>query len=247
MSISLDFRQIYCAQHGISQADYAEHLLKASLPPHARALKGVLEFFYANYLRADYDFLHEVGSLCDYKDYSQSADAFFFHPLNHRGLLRKWLRLRVSTRLLRRQVREHLKQKTTEDAVVIKASPRVKAEIRPASAVGAGNDSILTDQQKTEISSRLYHIASRSAYATHAKPQVERVTSRVLLDAPLKTRELPNRASRMTTSLAFRNTLQNKTVDVLLAMNSKLSDDLDKVTKQRDILREAASMPTNSD
>jgi len=108
-----DFRELYCEHHGLNIEQYPEHILRQSLYPHARGLAHVLRFvlilFYPHYFRADFEFLHDIGCMKHYRDFNQSARIYNFHPSNHRNVLRRFLKLRLSTKRIRRLVRCQLR------------------------------------------------------------------------------------------------------------------------------------------
>ncbi len=108
MTTKGDFRQVYCAHHGIKPDEYADHLLKRALYTHARVLKILIWLTNRNFFRADYDFLHEVGDLRRYRDFEQAVEGFIYHPWNTGNFFRSRLLLRISTTRVRKLVRKHL-------------------------------------------------------------------------------------------------------------------------------------------
>lgn len=99
--------ELYCARHGLNADECVETLLNASLYPHARFFARWLRMFRPRHFAADYEFVMSVGCLRRFRDFPVEADEFAQHPDN-RGLLRRTLNLRVSTRRLRRLARQTL-------------------------------------------------------------------------------------------------------------------------------------------
>lgn len=99
--------ELYRARHGLNADECVESLLHASLYPHARLLARWLRLIRPRHFAADYEFVMSVGCLRRFRDFPVEADEFAQHPDN-RGLLRRTLNLRVSTRRLRRLARQTL-------------------------------------------------------------------------------------------------------------------------------------------
>lgn len=104
-SIAPSFAERFCARHGLSPGAYGEAVLRRALYPHARGVYCALACLSENYGRADRDFIHGVGMIRRLQDFSGEAADYMDHPAN-RGFLRRRLRLRVSSRRLRRLAEE---------------------------------------------------------------------------------------------------------------------------------------------
>ncbi len=99
-----NFQELYCEKHGLGTEQYAKHIRQRALYPHARLFTPFLTLFNGDYLAADNDFIQDVAQLTRYNDFFNSSFEYIHHPANH-GLLRRWLKLRVSTERMRRIVR----------------------------------------------------------------------------------------------------------------------------------------------
>ncbi len=263
-----NFRQIYCTQNAISEAEYFEHILRRTLPPHGRAFWAFskLTLQYKNHFRADYDFLNDVGRLCRYCDLSQSVDEFISHPWNQRGLLRWVLRLRVSTSRVRRILREQFKEASALNKASATSTAPLAVETDAPSAATTP-DSTLSDQAKTEIKTRLDQIDQAKEEIKSRLEQIDRAHTRVL---PVKTAESqaapvefapsPTLGSAETPRFtpygrpwnskprrSSAETTQTAELDVLRVANERLKGELAKITAQRDILKKAAAILASSD
>lgn len=85
-------------------------VLQRTLPPHFRPWFSVVLTFAPGYFTPDFGFIVAVGRGEVYADFDLAAREFAAHPAN-RGFLRRQLRLRVSTRRMRRLLREIYVQK----------------------------------------------------------------------------------------------------------------------------------------
>jgi len=89
------FRERYCAFHHIPIEQFEDHLLLRALHGHARIFRGFLGFF-PGYFIPDRDFLRSVGDLRSRRFFHAEAAEFHTSEEN-RGLMRRVLRLRVSS------------------------------------------------------------------------------------------------------------------------------------------------------
>lgn len=110
----MNFADHYCALHGLVPGQFASHLLKHALYPHARLVRPFLEFLRPNYFAADNDFVCDVAQITRYHEFFDSSIEFVHHPEN-RGLMRRLLRIRVSTDRMRRIVRRTLRVPVSKD------------------------------------------------------------------------------------------------------------------------------------
>lgn len=101
------FSVLYCEKHGITQEQFAKSLLVKTLYPHARFLRLFIRLARPRHFASDIEFVQNVAPLRRYREFFVEADAFSYHPEN-RGFLRAVLNLRVSSRRMRRIVRETL-------------------------------------------------------------------------------------------------------------------------------------------
>ena len=93
--------EMYCACTGIDKEDYLQTVFRHALYPHARLLVPLVRFLRREHFLSDYDFVNDVGSLLQFRDFDLAVSAYVNHPAN-RGWLRHGVRLRVSVRRLRR-------------------------------------------------------------------------------------------------------------------------------------------------
>lgn len=97
--MGLSFRERYCSQHGIALTEFEEHLLPRALYFHARPLRNALATV-PDYFAADREFLRSVGDLRSRRFFH--AEAGEYHTASgSRGILHRWLRLRVSAERVR--------------------------------------------------------------------------------------------------------------------------------------------------
>lgn len=125
------FATRYCAQNGLSVADYEAAVLRAGLYPHARFIAPVVRFIWPDHFAADLDFVQKIGRLSRMRDFFHEAEEFVHHPAN-RGFWRTVMHVRVSARALRRVVRTTLHvsgaQTETEPDLLVTGSPFVAVE-----------------------------------------------------------------------------------------------------------------------
>jgi hypothetical protein len=246
MDTSSDFRQIYCSRNGITEADYAEHLLEKALPIHARAFRlfSIVTFQNKNHFRSDFDFINNVGCLRHYRDYNQSVDEFLVHPWNQRTLLRGLLRLRVSTHRVRQIVREQLKTKAKTEEQPAAEHSSAPASLGTAAPVSDQNTpSILSDEHKALIKERLEQIAPAP---TPPPPllvgQAAPSPSTTVQTPSLHFIPSQERPRSTTTQHSRTKAATEAEIDVLRVVNERLKCDLERITAQRDILKKAAAI-----
>jgi hypothetical protein len=99
------FADCYCQRHGIFREAFMLAVLHRTLHPHVRPFFSLILEFRPQYFAPDFDFVVTVGRVRHYRDYESAVSEFAAHPANQ-GLLRRWLRLRVSARRMRRLVHE---------------------------------------------------------------------------------------------------------------------------------------------
>jgi hypothetical protein len=101
------FAELYCAQNKIEPSRYERELLFRSLYPHARLVIWLILLTKPELMAADTDFVRSVGALRRFRDFENEAQEYAHHPGN-RGFWRERCYVRVSTRALRRMVKETL-------------------------------------------------------------------------------------------------------------------------------------------
>jgi len=79
-----------------------------ALYPHARLFRGILLFYEPRYFDADHDLVTSIATVKSRRELSVELHRFHHHPFNH-GWLRRTLRMRISTRRLRRLTEMRLK------------------------------------------------------------------------------------------------------------------------------------------
>lgn len=101
------FAHLYCAQNDLDPARYEREVLMRAAYPHARPFLWFLLLVKPECLAADLDFVRAVGDLRRFRDFDHEKQAYAHHPGN-RGFFRMNCYIRVSSRALRRMVRETL-------------------------------------------------------------------------------------------------------------------------------------------
>jgi hypothetical protein len=246
MATSCDFRQIYCSRNGITEADYAEHLLQKALPLHARVFRKfpLVTLLNKNFFRPDFDFVNDIGCLRHYSDYSQSVEEFHVDPWNKRTLLRGLLRLRVSTHRVRQIVREQLKTKAKTEEQPAAEHSRAPASLGTAAPVSDQNTTgILSGEHKALIKERLEQIAPAqtppppllAGQAAHSPSTSVQTPSLHFIPSQERPRTTTTQHSRAKAATEAE-------IDVLRVVNERLKCDLERVTAQRDILKKAAAI-----
>lgn len=92
----------YCSHHDLAEAAFARHALFRSLPLHARLAYPLLRLV-PDFFAADLEFIRTVGRANNLREFAIDVADFRQHPHNAHAL-RRLLRLRVSSRKLRRQL-----------------------------------------------------------------------------------------------------------------------------------------------
>ena len=101
------FAELYCEQHALSPEQFQPTVLNATLYPHAKLVAPLFRLLMPRFFSADLEFVQGVGQLKRFREYFIEAEEFAHHPLN-RGFWRVTLNIRVSSRRLRRLVRQTL-------------------------------------------------------------------------------------------------------------------------------------------
>lgn len=99
----MTFSEGFCAKYHVRPEAYEAEVMKRSLYPAARVVRGFLALI-PDYFSADRAFLNAVGRMTRRRDFGLEEIEFVHHPAN-RGFLRRQLKLRVSARRLHRLVR----------------------------------------------------------------------------------------------------------------------------------------------
>lgn len=97
------FFELYCSRHEISPDRFESVVLARSLYPHARLVAPFILMLWPRHFAADLDLIRGVGQLRRVRDFSLETLDYSHHPGNQGGL-RRALKLRVSTKRLRRLV-----------------------------------------------------------------------------------------------------------------------------------------------
>ncbi len=111
------FAELYCEHRGLAPHEFTEAVLNETLYPQARMLKRFLPGFASRCFAADVEFVHSVGLLRRFRDYTLESEEFAHHPDN-RGFWRVTANLRISTRQMRRLVRRTLHPELAPGEVV---------------------------------------------------------------------------------------------------------------------------------
>jgi len=98
----MTFAEKFCAQRELSLEDYEAAVLRQTLHAAARLLRPLLALA-PEYFSADRQFVRGVARISRLRDFEPEAWDFAHDP-NNRGFLRQGLRLRISTRKMRRLV-----------------------------------------------------------------------------------------------------------------------------------------------
>ncbi len=98
----ITFAEKFCAQRHLAPEKYEAAVLRLTLHAPARVLRPVLALV-PDYFVADREFVRGVGRIRLLREFEGEAFDYAHDPLN-RGWLRRGLRLRVSTRKMRRLV-----------------------------------------------------------------------------------------------------------------------------------------------
>jgi hypothetical protein len=94
------FRERYCERHGIALDEFERVLVRLSLHWQARLLYGLLALD-SEYYSADYELVRSIGDLRSRRGFHNEVAEYHYHPRN-RSLLRKVLRMRVSSQRLKK-------------------------------------------------------------------------------------------------------------------------------------------------
>lgn len=93
-----NFRELYCERYGISAEQFEHAVVARTLHPHAKLVYWLLGLN-REYTSPDYEFVRSVGELRSRREFRNEAAEYHYHPRNV-GLLRRGLRLRVSSHRL---------------------------------------------------------------------------------------------------------------------------------------------------
>ena len=131
------FAELYCEQNKTDPQGYEREVLVNSLYPHARLVAWLLMLLNPNQMAADYDFVRAVGALKRFRDFEYEAQEYAHHPAN-RGFWRMKMNLRVSSRALRRMVKDtlhpHLSTEVEDEAASVVPFDRKKRSSRSGPA-----------------------------------------------------------------------------------------------------------------
>lgn len=110
-----NFSELYCIQQGIPPEEFEAAVLKRALYPHARMVAPLVKILWPEFFAADLDFVRSAGRLRRFRDFFHESEEFAHHPANT-GMLRSLLNVRVSSRSIRRMVKETLHADAPEGA-----------------------------------------------------------------------------------------------------------------------------------
>lgn len=111
------FSECFCAKNNIAPQDFARVVLKRALYPRARFISGLLLLLDHNHFASDYDLVYAVSNLRRMREFLPEVQRFNEHPGN-RGLLRRTLGMRVSTKRLKALIRATLPHTSGEPGQV---------------------------------------------------------------------------------------------------------------------------------
>ncbi len=106
------FGALYCAQRKIDSKDYEKAVLNETLYPHAKLVAPIIRLLWPRHFVADHDFVQSVARLRRFREFFNESEDYAHHPENT-GFSRVTLNLRVSSRRMRRLVREVLHPELT--------------------------------------------------------------------------------------------------------------------------------------
>lgn len=92
----------YCSLHDVPPATFDRHVLRRALTLPAQVAYPIL-CLVPGFFAADLEFIRATGRATNLREFGIDAADFKLHPDNLRPL-RRWLRLRVSSRKLRRHL-----------------------------------------------------------------------------------------------------------------------------------------------
>jgi hypothetical protein len=95
------FAELFCRQHRLPPQRFNQAMLRCCLYPRARFIQPLLAIIWPGHFKADYELISRVGRLTELGALDHEIGEFHDHPAN-RGFLRRTLRLRISTKRLRR-------------------------------------------------------------------------------------------------------------------------------------------------
>lgn len=97
------FAELYCQKHGISRDRYMASMFWRCLHRRTWLLVPFIKLASPDYFTADYDLIRDVGRLTRATGLTEDLADFHSHPYN-RSFARQRLRLRVSVRLVTKEV-----------------------------------------------------------------------------------------------------------------------------------------------
>lgn len=97
------FKDKYLEHYQIEAAKFPAHLLARCLYPHARLVAWVFRRIEPHMFAADYDLIHEAGTLGRIRGFRDVVQQWSHHPRN-RGPVRMILNVRISIKRLRKEV-----------------------------------------------------------------------------------------------------------------------------------------------
>ena len=100
------FRERFCQRHGLPLHDFESRVFSETLYLPARPVVSLLRWIQPDFFSSDLEFIRSVGDIRSRRYFHAEAGEFHTHPSN-RGILRRWLRLRVSAERVRRLMEAH--------------------------------------------------------------------------------------------------------------------------------------------
>ena len=83
---------------GCSAEDFSEAVFWRCFHAHAKPAAKLIQWFNPDFFADDLDFIRFIGKASDAGEIQRELELHRYHP--HRGLLRRWLRIRLSGREL---------------------------------------------------------------------------------------------------------------------------------------------------
>ncbi len=93
------FATRYCALHQIPSEKFAQVVFRKGLYPHARLVHGLISFVRPDYFDPEYDLIATLGQIERLRSF-EYACSIYRHHLEHAGVSKRVLRMRISMRRL---------------------------------------------------------------------------------------------------------------------------------------------------
>ena len=103
----MTFAEKFCTKNNVHPEDFEVKVLRLTLRPTARLLRPLLNLN-PDFFAADREFVRGVGRISRIEDFRSEAEDFTGHP-EGRSFCHRTLKLRISREVMRRLVRDTLK------------------------------------------------------------------------------------------------------------------------------------------